>query len=96
MRRYSTYIDWAVVLRPIISVCLPFIDRKAPLGRAAEFDLKVAVYSRSIPSLWAFCKAWHHHARQAVLDASWRIIGRTINSRITVLTGLNTLDELAK
>ena len=96
MRRYNTYTDWAVVLRPIISVCLPFIDRIAPLGRAAEFDLKVAVCSQSISSLLAFRKAWRHHARQAVLDASWRISGRTINSLITVLIGLGALDELAK
>lgn len=30
-----------------------------------------------------------------MLDASWRISGRTINSRTTVLIGLRTLDELA-
>ena len=43
MWRYKTYIEWAVVLRPIISVCLQFVDRKAPLERAAQFNLKIAV-----------------------------------------------------
>ena len=96
MWRYNTYVDWAVVLRPIISVCLHFVDGKASLGRAAEVEVKVAIYSQSIPSLLAFCRRRINHAWQAVLDATWRICGRTISSRITVLIGSGTLDELAK
>ena len=42
---------------PSSPFALPFIDRKAPLGRAAEIDLKVAVCSQSISSLLAFRKA---------------------------------------
>ena len=38
----NTYKDWAVVPRPIISVCLHLIDRKVLRRRAAEFDLELA------------------------------------------------------
>ncbi len=43
---YSTFIDLAIVLRPVISVWLQFVDGKAPLKRAAQFDLKRAVSSQ--------------------------------------------------
>ena len=40
MWRYETDIDWATVLRPIISVCMQLVNSKAPLERAVQFDFR--------------------------------------------------------
>ena len=100
MWRYNTYIDWAVFPRPVIPACFHFIDGKAPLGRAADLDLKVAVrgHSQTTSSLLACCKAWCYRAWKSVLDVSWTRISKAINSRIALLIGLGTgtVDEVVK